>query len=222
MLRCGNPACCKEISGGYTMVRKPRSNEDVPVCGDECQKAFYESVAPKCVQCSKILLGSLFTINDDDGKELCFCTEACVDKYQDALRPVCIQCGKNVPPEYLTITIPGRDEPEPVCNEACFTEVERKELGPPKAAKPRPPPEQVCVFGRDSCGETHRVMETLKVEQIKFVQKDIDEDDTYSEVLFDSGFEGGDFDLPVVTFGDKAYWQMSAEDLAQALKAAGA
>eukprot|EP01062_Namystynia_karyoxenos_P017763 TRINITY_DN16573_c0_g1_i2.p1 TRINITY_DN16573_c0_g1~~TRINITY_DN16573_c0_g1_i2.p1 ORF type:complete len:257 (+),score=93.69 TRINITY_DN16573_c0_g1_i2:85-771(+) len=226
ILKCSNPECQREIKDTYIMVRPAGAADESPVCNESCKQVYYNSVAPDCEQCKKKMLGG-YSVLELDGREVKLCSDECADRFQDGLRPDCAHCGKKVPQQYVTISLPGQEDQgsKPVCDQACFDAYEKKMLGdqpPPIDPQSLPPPDVVVVFGRDTCGTCHSCKDELKGAGIRFEERDIDTDKGYRDLLWDSGFSGGEFDLPVVTFKGKAYWLEKDAALVAALRSAGA
>eukprot|EP00756_Hemistasia_phaeocysticola_P062556 Hpha_TRINITY_DN6000_c0_g1::TRINITY_DN6000_c0_g1_i1::g.63391::m.63391 len=219
-LLCGNPTCRKPIVGDYIWGRRPGGGEEMPVCDEGCREQYMYAAAPECRQCSRKMMDNIFTLAVD-GEDIMVCGQQCSDKYQEGLRPLCVNCGKHVPPIYTQVKVGPSDTPQSVCNEECFAGLEQQVEQKRRSQRPQPPDERVVLYGRHTCGECHLTAGALDRASIAYEFRNVDDDESYSDVLYDSGFKDGEFELPVVTFRGVAYWLEKGDDLVEKLRSVG-
>jgi len=76
------------------------------------------------------------------------------------------------------------------------------------------------VYGSADCSRTTQVCRGLETAGVPFEKHDANKDESFEAALFASGFTGGKFSLPVITYGMKAWWGKGPTELiAEALSA---
>ncbi len=87
----------------------------------------------------------------------------------------------------------------------------------------QPPPPQVIVYGRDTCGITTATRSALDDEKIRHIYKDVDVTqngvEMWKKVYAASWYQGGSVGLPVVDVKGDVWERPSIEDIKTALDA---